>query len=76
MDLSSGAVTPLAELRSVDDQAEWLDDSTILYALPDASAPTPMVTDVWRVPADGSGAPDLLLEGASSPAVLHWEPAP
>ena len=76
MDLRSRAVTPLAELRSVDDQAEWLDDSTILYALPDASAPTPMVTDVWRVPADGSGAPELLLEGASSPAVLRWEPAP
>ena len=28
MDLRSRAVTPLAELRSVDDQAEWLDDST------------------------------------------------
>ena len=71
MDLRSRAVTPLAEPRSVDDQAEWLDDSTILYALPDASAPTPMVTDVWRVPADGGGAPELLLEGASSPAVLR-----
>ena len=76
MDLRSGAVTPLAELRSVDDQAEWLDDSTILYALPDASAPTPMVTDVWRVPADGGGAPELLLPGASSPAVLRREFAP
>ena len=71
MDLRSRAVTPLAELRSVDDQAEWLNDSTILYAIPDPSAPTPMVTDVWRVPADGGGAPKLLLEGASSPAVLR-----
>ena len=70
MDLRSHAVTPLAELRSVDDQAEWLDDSTVLYAIPDPSAPTPMVTDVWQVPADGGGAPELLLEGASSPAVL------
>ena len=76
MDLRSRAVTPLAELRSVDDQAEWLDDSTILYAIPDPSAPTPMVTDVWRVPADGSGAPELLLAGASSPAVLRQESAP
>ena len=76
MDLRSGAVIPLAERRSVDDQAEWLDDSTILYALPDASAPTPMVTDVWRVPADGGGAPELLLEGASSPAVLRHGSAP
>ncbi len=71
MDLRSRAVTPLAERRSVDDQAEWLDDSTILYALPDPSAPTPMVTDVWQVPADGGGAPERLLEGASSPTVLR-----
>ena len=76
MDLGSRAVTPLAELRSVDDQAEWLDDSTILYAIPDPSAPTPMVTDVWRVPADGGGAPELLLAGASSPAVLRRESSP
>ena len=71
LDLRSRAVTPLAELRSVDDQAEWLDDATILYALPDRSAPTPMVMDVWQVPADGSGMPELLLKGASSPAVLR-----
>ena len=76
MDLESRTVTPLAELRSVDDQAEWLDDSTILYAIPDPSAPTPMVTDVWQVPAGGGGAPALLLEGASSPAVLRRESAP
>lgn len=74
MDLRTRTVTPLAELRSVDDQAEWLDDSTILYALPDPSAPTPMVTDVWQVPADGGGAPELLLKGASSPAVLWRAP--
>ena len=71
LDLQSQAVTPLAELRSVDDQAEWLDDATILYAIPDPSAPTPMVTDVWQVPADGSGTPEILLKGASSPAVLR-----
>ena len=76
MHLGSRAITPLAESRSVDDQAEWLDDSTILYAIPDPSAPTPMVTDVWRVPADGGGAPVLLLAGASSPAVLRQESAP
>ena len=76
MHLGTRAITPLAERRSVDDQAEWLDDSTIVYAVPDPSAPTPMVTDVWRVPADGGGAPALLLAGASSPAVLHQESAP
>ena len=71
LDLRSRTVTPLAETRSVDDQAEWLDDATVLYAIPDSSAPTPLVTDVWQVPADGSGAPELLLRGASSPAVLR-----
>ena len=71
LDLRSREANPLAELRSVDDQAEWLDDATILYAMPDGSAPTPLVTDVWQVPADGSGAPELLLKGASSPAVLR-----
>ena len=71
LDLQSRAVTPLAETRSVDDQAEWLDDATVLYAIPDSSAPTPLVTDVWQVPADGSGAPELLLREASSPAVLR-----
>ena len=71
LDLRSREATPLAELRSVDDQAEWLDDATVLYAMPDRSAPTPLVTDVWRVPADGGGAPERLLKGASSPAVLQ-----
>ena len=71
LDLQSRTVTPLAETRSVDDQAEWLDDATVLYAIPDSSAPTPLVTDVWQVPADGGGAPELLLRGASSPAVLR-----
>ena len=71
LDLRSREAVPLAELRSVDDQAEWLDDATILYSMPDRSAPTPMVTDVWRVPADGGGAPERFLKGASSPAVLR-----
>ena len=71
LDLRSRTVTPLAETRSVDDQAEWLNDATILYAIPDRSAPTPLVTDIWQVPADGGGAPELLLKGASSPAVLR-----
>lgn len=71
IDLRSNQITPLAETRSVDDQVEWLDDSSVLYALADESAPTPMVTDVWTVDADGGGAPALVLKGASSPAVLR-----
>ena len=33
-DLASGEETVLADTRSVDDQVEWLDNSTVLYALP------------------------------------------
>ena len=39
--------TPLAEVRSVDDQAEWLDDGHVLYGLDGA---------VWSVRADGGAA--------------------
>jgi len=68
LDLATLEVHELAETTSVDDQAEWLDDQTVLYGLPrgDASSPT---TDVWKVPADGSGAPEILLPGAWSPGV-------
>ena len=53
---------PLAETRSVDDQAEWLDDDQVLYGVEDA---------VWVVPADGSGSPRRLLPSADSPAVVR-----
>jgi hypothetical protein len=69
-DLAGGTETLLGETRSVDDQVEWLDDSTLLYALPrgDGEATT---TDVWSVPADGSGTPVVLIPQASSPAVVR-----
>jgi hypothetical protein len=59
-------VAPTAESRSVDDQAAWLDSSTLGYALRRNDG-TP---DLWAVRADGSGAPTLLLANASSPAAL------
>ena len=46
------AETPLAETRSVDHQAAWLDDATVGYGLPHGSGGA----DVWSVPADGGGA--------------------
>lgn len=75
LDLATSVETPLAETRHVDDQVEWLDDTTVLYALPDSSAPTARVTDIWQVPADGLGEPELLLRQAFSPAVLQVEDA-
>jgi hypothetical protein len=68
LDLDTLEVHPLAETASVDDQPEWLDDQTVLYGMPrgDPSSPS---TDVWRVPADGSGSPEIYLSGAWSPSV-------
>ena len=73
LDLASSVETPLAEVRHVDDQVEWLNNQEILYAMPDESAPTARVTDIWKVLADGSGNPELLLKEAFSPAVLSRE---
>jgi hypothetical protein len=70
LDLRTGAVTELAEPRSVDDQAEWLDDDTVLYGLGRVDD-TAAGSDVWAVPANGSGVPRLLIEGAWSPSVVR-----
>ena len=52
---------PLAETRSVDDQAEWLDDGTVLYGVD---------SDTWAVPADGTGSPRLFAARADSLVVV------
>jgi hypothetical protein len=62
LDLATMRETPLAETRSVDDQAEWLDDGHVLYGLGG---------HVWRVRADGRGRPVRFLEDALSPAVVR-----
>jgi hypothetical protein len=66
LDLATLAVTPLAETASVDDQPAWLDGHTVAYTLRQADGRP----DVWSVPADGSGAPRLLVPGAESPSAL------
>jgi hypothetical protein len=57
----------LGEKRNVDDQAEWVDDQTVLYAL--GARPTPDV-NLWALPVDG-GPPTLYLRHAASPAVVR-----
>jgi hypothetical protein len=69
-DLRTGQETMLSETRSIDDQVEWLDDSTIVYGLPRSTGDTAS-SDVWRVPADGTGEPQLLIRDAWSPAVVR-----
>jgi WD40-like Beta Propeller Repeat len=67
LDVVTMRETPLAESRSVDDQAVWLDDRTVAYALPQPSGGS---SDVWAVSADGTGSPRLLIPNASSPVPL------
>ncbi|HUI04382.1 MAG TPA: hypothetical protein VLZ77_12625, partial [Acidimicrobiales bacterium] len=85
LDLATMQVHPLAERRSVDDQAEWLDDSTVIYGMlrdraiaaenpmssstPSLTDGSPLVTDTFRVPADGTGKPTLLSSDAWSEVV-------
>jgi hypothetical protein len=69
LDLATLDDAPLAETRNVDDQAEWLDDGHVLYALPDEGPPATIATNVWVVPVDGGGPPRLFLRQALSPAV-------
>lgn len=70
---------PLAETRSVDDQAYWLNNTTVAYGLAEGAnggssadgissltAGGSVATDMWTVPADGSGSPQLLMQGAWS----------
>ncbi|MGW7366748.1 TolB family protein [Streptomyces sp. NPDC054841] len=66
LERASMRVTHLAETRSIDDQAAWLDDATLAYTVRDSSGDP----DVWSVPADGSGAPRLLVPDSESPAAL------
>ncbi|HEY6780438.1 MAG TPA: hypothetical protein VI111_05745 [Thermoleophilaceae bacterium] len=62
LDLASGRDVELAETRSIDDQAEWFDDDTVLYGH-DGS--------VWAVRADGTGSPERVLARAASPATIR-----
>jgi hypothetical protein len=71
LDLATMKETPLAERRSVDDQIEWLNDATVLYALPESSAVSSAVTDVWRADVDGKSAPEMLLRMAYSPTAVR-----
>jgi hypothetical protein len=67
LDLRTGSDHALAETRSIDDQVEWLDNAHVLYSIPrpDSGA----ITDVWSVPAAGSGPAEVFISGASSPSV-------
>lgn len=70
LDLRTGKETALAEQQTVDDQVEWLDDTHVLYGVPESGSNAAQ-TDVWTTPADGTGSPKLLIPHAWSPAVIR-----
>ena len=66
LDLRSLSRTASAETRSIDDQAAWFGNDTLMYAVRRGRRSS----DVWTVPSDGTGAPKLLIPDAASPAAL------
>ncbi|MHC3472522.1 TolB family protein [Streptomyces sp. 7R007] len=65
LNLRTMSETPLAEPRSVDDQAVWKNDTTLVYALPgDYGA------DLYTIPADGTGRARLVSGAAVSEAFV------
>lgn len=72
LDLATLADHPLAETRSVDDQAAWLDNTHVVYGIAEAGTGSGLV-DSWSVPADGSGKPTLVFPAAES-LVVHPSP--
>ena len=71
IDVATGERRDLEETRSVEDQVEFLDDSTIIYGLPNEAEGTPAqpASDVWALDLDG-GAPQLIIPFAASPAAI------
>jgi hypothetical protein len=67
LDLESLKEVPLAETRSVDDQIEWLDNSTVIYSV-DTGIGAP---SIYSAPADGSGQPALFVADADSPSIAR-----
>ncbi|GAO10616.1 hypothetical protein TPA0598_07_03400 [Streptomyces lydicamycinicus] len=63
LDLRTLRETATAEHRNIDDQAVWRDGRTLVYSLPGDYG-----SDLWTVPADGTGAPHRLLSAALAPA--------
>jgi hypothetical protein len=70
LDLATGRVTETAETRNIDDQAEWLDNATVIYGIGRQGDGTAS-SDIWAVPADGTGTARLLIADAWSPAVVR-----
>ncbi|TLM72447.1 PD40 domain-containing protein [Pseudarthrobacter sp. NamB4] len=69
LDIATGSVTVLTEQRNVDDQIEWLDNSTVLYGMPRDEAS--LDSDIWKLSIEAGSAPELFIQHAWSPAVVR-----
>ncbi|RZV41552.1 MAG: hypothetical protein EX269_16180 [Acidimicrobiales bacterium] len=71
IDVETGARRLLGETRMVDDQVEFLDNDTVLYALAneDEGTADQPAFDVWALDLTPGAQPRLLLPFADSPAV-------
>lgn len=73
-DLATDETRMLNEARSVDDQVEWLDNDTILYALHPEGEADEIVDpsfDIWKLGLDEDAEPEMFIPAASSPAVVR-----
>lgn len=70
LDVATLIDTPLAETRSVDDQAEWLDDEWIAYILPNSAVGIGS-SDVWTLSVKTQEPPRILVRRAYSPVAVH-----
>lgn len=69
LDLTTFTETEVVVTDNVDDQAEWLDNQTLLYGAINANSPPTM--HIMRVRADGEGTPERFVFGTKSPAVVR-----
>jgi hypothetical protein len=73
-DLETGEDLVLAEDRFVDDQVEWLDDDTIVYAIsrgPDGPGADQPARDIWSLDLAPGAEPELLVPFADSPVIYR-----
>lgn len=73
VDVESNTKMKLGEERSVDDQVEWLDNDTILYAVHPEGGDNPVQPefDIWMLDIAPGSEPVLFLPNADSPAVAR-----
>jgi hypothetical protein len=70
-DLATGEERLVSETRFVDDQVEWLDDHTIVYALGRDDESIQPVFDIWALDIDADATPTMVVPYADSPAVYR-----